>query len=483
MRSTADTTPAVYATPREWLEGKRQFVRILRQLCGSSREDRRNSRVVPAKPDREVLMAALNWREQQHILRECQTGVAGIKLPIDEFAAEHKLDDVEREIVEMLLVAATDLTRDNHGGGLETAEVALLLARGRRESVQDYLPYFLPGSHLMKTVFTREVPFWEPFGSRCLSMNEEVVARLLGVGCEQSGALAKSGHAAEPWHGDIAEFLSNSGVVLGSTALESIKTLWGYVRRLDIIREKWGFGSLHHVSGGACLLFHGPSGTGKTLTARVLCQALGREPLVVSYPDLVSKWVGDTEKNTKAAFAKAAKADKVLVFDEADAVFARRTEVRNSTDRFANGEVNTLLMEVEKFSGIVVLTTNLADVFDTALQRRIKYKVYFGPPDAEARSEIWRKHLPKEAPLAPDVDLGRLAQNFKLTGSQIANAVMSAASLAASRLEADSDTGQITMADFEAAARRESNGYAEIGKNGRMGFCVSGESGDVPVTQ
>ena len=180
---------------------------------------------------------------------------------------------------------------------------------------------------------------------------------------------------------------------------------------------------------------------------------------------------------------EAARTGKVLVFDEADAVFARRTEVQSSCDRLANSEVNTLLMELERFPGIVVLTTNHAGVFDPALERRIKYKVYFGPPDAEARSEIWRKHLPKEAPLAPDVDLGRLAQNFKLTGSQIANAVMSAASLAASRLEADSDTGQITMADFEAAARRESNGYAEIGKNGRMGFCVSGESGDVPVTQ
>ena len=470
MRSTAETTPEVYATPREWLEGKRRFVRILRQLCGSSREDRRQNRGVPAKPDHEVLMAALNWHEEQHLIREVQTGAAGIKLPIDEFAAENKLDDVEREIVEMLLVAATDLTRDNHGGGLQTSEVALLLARGRRESIQDYLPYFLPGSHMMKTIFTREVPFWEPFGSRCLSMNEEVVARLLGVGCEQSGALAKSGHAAEPWHGDIAEFIFNSGVVLGAPALESIRSLWGYVRRRAVIREKWGFGSLPQVSGGVCILFHGPSGTGKTLTARVLCKALGREPLVISYPDLVSKWVGDTEKNTKAAFAKAAKADNVLIFDEADAVFARRTEVRNSTDRFANGEVNTLLMEVEKFPGIVVLTTNLADVFDTALQRRIKHKVYFGPPDAKVRAEIWRKHLPKEAPLASDVDLGRLAGEFKLTGGQIANAVMSAASLAASRLQEDTDPGQIAMADFEAAAQRELSGYAAEGSNSRLGF-------------
>jgi SpoVK/Ycf46/Vps4 family AAA+-type ATPase len=125
---------------------------------------------------------------------------------------------------------------------------------------------------------------------------------------------------------------------------------------------------------------------------------------------------------------------------------------------------------LERFPGIIILTTNHADVFDPALERRIKYKVYFGPPDAQVRTEIWRKHLPKEAPLATDVDLDRLAQEFKLTGGQIANAVLSAASLAASRLKEDADTGQITMADFEAAAQREQNGYAEERIGGRMGF-------------
>jgi len=459
-----------YADARDWLEGKRRFVRMLRRLCGYGPESRRYQREAPAKPDPEVLEAAMDWHDGLHRQRVEMTRLAGIKLPIDKFVTECELDEVEREIVEMLLVAATDLAPHDNCGGLQVSEVADLLARGKRERVQDFLPYFLPGSRLEKAVFTREVPFWEPFGSRCLSMNAEVVCRLLGVECNQAGPRAKLGSAVEPWQGDIADFLASSSVVLDGRTLESIKSIWGSVRREAIIREKWGFGTLKQVPTGVCLLFHGPSGTGKTLTARCLCRALGREPLVVCYPDLISKWVGDTEKNTKSAFSEAARTGKVLVFDEADAVFARRTEVQRSSDRFANGEVDTLLMGLEQFPGIVILTTNYASVLDPALERRIQYKVYFGPPDEKARAEIWRQHLPAAAPLAPDTDLKRLAEEFKLTGGQIANAAMTAASLAASRLKADSDTGQITMADFEAAAQRELKGYAEADTNGKMGF-------------
>ncbi len=462
MRSTADTIPVAYATPREWLEGKRQFVKVLRQLCGGKCDDWRSRRGGPAGPDREVLEAALNWHEDQHELRVAQTHAAGIKLPIDDFAESFELDPVERQVVELLLVAATDLTHEDGLGGLNVSDVVRLLARGREDETQEYLPYFLPGSRLLSAINSRDM-----LGCRRLSLDENIVGVLLGV---ERGPQAEQNAAQLCCDGDIAEFLSRSGVVLDFPALDSMRTLWGYVSHSAVIREKWGFGSLPQASAGICLLFHGPSGTGKTMTARCLCRALDREPLIVSYPDLVSKWVGDTQKNTRAAFSEAARTGKVLVFDEADAVFARRTEVRNSTDRFANSDVNTLLMEVERFPGIVILTTNHADVFDPALERRIKYKVYFGPPDAQVRSEIWRKHLPREAPLATDVDLGRLAQEFKLTGGQIANAVLSAASLAASRLKGDADTGQITMADFEAAAQREQNGYAEDGGSRRMGF-------------
>ncbi len=463
MRGCSETVPVTYETPREWLEGKRRFVQTLRQFCGIKGDDWRPRRGAPSGTDREVLEAALQWHEEQHLVREIQTQAGGIRLPIDDFAESFELDAVEREVVELLLVAATDLTQEDGRSGLKVSEVVQLLARGRQDGVQEYLPYFLPGSRLLSAVKCQD-----GYSSRRLSLDEDIVATLLGVECPRPQAKPKAAQVS--WDGDIAERLSSFGVVLGPPALESIRSLWGYVRRLDVIREKWGFATLSQGSGGVCVLFHGPSGTGKTLTARMLCRALGREPLVISYPELVSKWVGETQKHTKAAFDEAARTGKVLVFDEADAVFARRTEVQSSCDRLANSEVNTLLMELERFPGIVVLTTNHAGVFDPALERRIKYKVYFGPPDAEARSEIWRKHLPKEAPLARDVDLGRLAQEFKLTGGQIANAVMSAASLAASRLKEDTDTGQIMMADFEAAAQREQNGYAEEGNNGRMGF-------------
>ena len=465
MSSKSGNEPEAYAKPREWLEGKRQFVRVLYQLCGLSGNGwRSRRREPPVGLDREVVKAALNWHEEQHELRVVATRAAGIKLPIDDFAAEFELDAVEREIVELMLVAATDLTRDD-GPGLQTVELVQLLTRGRQDKAQEYLPYFLPGSRLHSVVESREM-----LGSRSLSIEEDIVGRLLGVEGGQSGPKFKPVAAAESWDGDITEFLSHSGVVLGHAALESIQTLWGYVRRREVIHDKWGFGLPTQMPSGVCLLLHGPSGTGKTLTARCLCRALGRQPLIVSYPDLVSKWVGDTEKNTKAAFAEASKTGKALIFDEADAIFTRRTQVQTSSDRFANGHVNTLLMELERFPGIVILTTNHASVLDPALERRIQYKVYLGPPDTETRAAIWREHLPEEAPLAPDVDLRRLAEEFGLTGGQIANAVLAAASLAASRLEADSDTGQIAMADFEAAAQRELRGYSEAEKSGRMGF-------------
>jgi len=469
MRSAAETLQP-YADAREWLEGKRRFVRILRQYCGCAYETKRFLRDPSTKPDPDLLVAAMDWHDHEHQQRVALTRQAGTKLPIDEFVAELGLDEVEREIVELLLVTVTDMTGEEIHGGLRTSEIVLLLARGKQDRVQDFLPYFMRGRRLWQAILVQEGPIWEPLPTKFLSMSEDVVYRLLGEGRAPADSQARASDSGGPCRGDIGEFLADSGVVLDGSALESIKSVWGFVRRNAVVREKWGFDTLKHAPPGLCLLFHGPSGTGKTLTARCLCRALGREPLVVSYPDLVSKWVGDTEKNTRAAFAEAARTDKVLVFDEADAVFARRTEVRHSTDRYANGEVDTLLMGLERFAGIVILTTNYAAVLDPALERRIQYKVYFGPPDAKARAEIWRQHLPAAAPLAPDTDLVRLAEGFKLTGGQIANAAMTAASLAASRLEDDSSVGQITMADLEAGARRELQGYREADASAKVGF-------------
>jgi hypothetical protein len=463
MSSKSETVPVAYETPREWLEGKRRFVQILRKFCGGRCEDWRSRRAGSSGTDRELLEAALNWHEEQHEMRVAATRAAGIRLPIDDFVDEFELDEVEREVVELLLVDETDLTHDD-GRGVQVGELVHLLSRGDQEEAQDYLPYFLPGSRLLSAVNNREM-----FGSRRLSLDDDVVGLLVGVRCGKPQPRVRPA-ATESWHGDIGEFFCESGVVLSATALESIRALWGLVRREEVISEQWGFGQLENLPSCLCILFHGPSGTGKTLTARGLCRALGREPLVVSYPDLVSKWVGETEKNTKSVFTEAAKTGKVLVFDEADAVFSQRTEVRHSTDRYANYEVNTLLMELERFPGVVILTTNHADVLDPALERRIRYKVYFEVPDASTRARIWREHLPEQAPLASDVDLDRLAREFELTGGQIANAALNAASLAAARLDEDSAGEEITMTDFQVAALQELSGYMKAAESKRMGF-------------
>jgi hypothetical protein len=460
MKSATESSPKAYATPREWLEGKRRFVEVLRKFCGGGDDCRR--RDAPSGVEREVLQAALSWHEAQHERRVELTREAGTKLPIDDFVAEFELDEVEREVVELVLVVATDLSHDD-GRGLGVAEVVRLLSRGQAGETQRYLDYFLPGSHLASVINCRD-----GYSGKRLSIEDDVVGLLAGVDSQSARQRAKK--AAESWHGDIAEFLAESGVVLGTSTLDSIRPLWGLVRREEIINSKWGFGTLEHVPTGVCVLFHGPSGTGKTLTAKCLCRALGRQPFIVSYPDLLSKWVGDTEKSTKAVFAEATQTGKVLVFDEADAVFAQRTDVRSATDRYANGEVNTLLMELERFPGIVVLTTNHADVFDPALERRIRYKVHFSPPGAAARAAIWREHLPHEAPVAQDADFDRLAAEFELTGGQIANAVMTAASLAASRINGDDDTTEITMTDFRRAAEAEKRGFGSAAGNRPMGF-------------
>ncbi|MEO0078388.1 MAG: ATP-binding protein [candidate division WOR-3 bacterium] len=461
--STAEVAPAAYASTLEWLEGKRRVVDILRQLdgrCGG--EDWRSRRARPV--DREARSVAFLLTKEQHRQRMEATRRAGVTLPIDRFIAEQGLDAVEREVVELLLVAETSLLRREERG-IDVSDIVRLLALDSGRGVQDFLPYFLPGSHLLGVVTVRNA-----FGGKALSISDSMVATLLGMNELVAEDEAVPNATSESGVGDIGGFLFRSGVVLDAPTLEAVRSAWGYIHRIDVIREKWGFGSLRQMSAGLCLLFHGPSGTGKTLTALTLCRALRREPLVVNYAQLVSKWVGETEKHTKAAFAEAAREGKVLVFDECDAVFARRTDVRNSADRFANGEVNVLLMELERFSGIVILTTNHAEVLDPALERRIRHKVHFGPPDAAGRGAMWRVHLPKQAPLADDVDLDRLAEMFKLTGGQIANAVLTAASLAASRLEADSTEGLITMADFEAAVRRELQGCAGTSKGGQLGF-------------
>jgi len=258
-------------------------------------------------------------------------------------------------------------------------------------------------------------------------------------------------------------------VVLPAQVSEQIRYVVDFVANRSLILDEWGFGASHGRTGQCTVLFAGPPGTGKTMTAEAIAAELGKKVLLVCYPEVVSKWVGDTEKNIVALFAEARASDAVLVFDEADAMFHTRVNVTNATDQSFNREVNVLLQEVERFDGVMILTTNRADGLDHALERRIVVRVEFPQPDAEARKLIWERHLPPGAPLADVVDLEALARDHALSGGQIRNAALRAAVSAATR------TGRgraLKQSDLRQAAEQELNGLSGRRRGRKIGLIV-----------
>jgi SpoVK/Ycf46/Vps4 family AAA+-type ATPase len=201
-------------------------------------------------------------------------------------------------------------------------------------------------------------------------------------------------------------------------------------------------------SAGVRVLFTGPSGTGKTLAARRLAAALDKDVYSVDVATVVDKYLGETEKRLDAALSRAEELDVVLLFDEGDALFSTRTDVRTANDRYANLETNFLLQRLETFEGILVVTTNAGERIDAAFRRRIDVVVDFKAPDAAERWEIWRSHLPGGHGVT-DAFVDELAARCALTGGQIRNATLHAALLALD------DGGFVDELHVEEAVRRE----------------------------
>lgn len=197
-------------------------------------------------------------------------------------------------------------------------------------------------------------------------------------------------------------------------------------------------------------LFYGPSGTGKTLSAALLGQRSARDVYRVDLSMVVSKWIGETEKNLARVFDQAEAEGWILFFDEADSLFGKRTDVTQSNDRYANQEVSYILQRVEEFAGIVLLATNLRSNIDAAFARRFQSMIQFEMPTPEARLAIWRNAFPEPGDLAADVDLSELARSVELSGGEIVNAARTA-HLARLRAEAP----QVTAADLRAGIARE----------------------------
>ena len=244
-------------------------------------------------------------------------------------------------------------------------------------------------------------------------------------------------------------------LVLPDDVIDTLRDMIAMVRERAQILERWGYQRHLGLSRGVAGLFSGEPGTGKTMAASVVASELGLELVRIDLSAVVSKYVGETEKNLAKIFDEAQDAHAMLLFDEADSLFGKRTELKTAQDRFANLEVNYILQRMESFDGVSVLTTNAESAIDPALQRRLNFRIRFPEPEIDEREKLWRMLLPPQAGLDTGVDFHALAEKFDMTGGYIKNAVVRAAVVAARAGRG------LTAEDLWTGAHHE---YVEMGK-------------------
>lgn len=252
-------------------------------------------------------------------------------------------------------------------------------------------------------------------------------------------------------------------IVLESDRLRQLQELCDRVRHRRVVLDEWGFGRRLTLGKGIAALFSGPSGTGKTMAAQIIAASLGMDLYRVEIPAVVSKYIGETEKALEQLFREAQGTSVILFFDEADALFGKRSEVKDAHDRYANIEISYLLQAIEQYDGLTILATNLRHNVDDAFVRRLAFAVSFPFPEAPERQRIWERSWPQDVPLAADIDAEFLARQFKLAGGNIRNVTLAAAYAAAA------DGRMVTMAHVVRAVRRE------FQKMGRV--CVEADFG------
>ncbi len=244
-------------------------------------------------------------------------------------------------------------------------------------------------------------------------------------------------------------------IVLPAERLAQLRELCDQVTHRVQVYEGWGFGQKLALGKGLHVLFTGPPGTGKTMAADIIAGTLGLDLYKIDLATIVSKFIGETEKNLARIFAEAETSNAILFFDEADALFGKRTEVHDAHDRYANLEISYLLQRMEVYEGVTILATNLRKNMDEAFMRRMHFIIEFPFPDVAQRRRIWQQIWPVATPRGDDVDLAFLAERVQLAGGNIRNIALAAAFRAAA------DGGVVTMAHLQHAAQRE---YHKMGK-------------------
>lgn len=258
----------------------------------------------------------------------------------------------------------------------------------------------------------------------------QVSAELLYRACQQKishrlGERASRVNAVYTW----------DDLVLEDGPKELLRQACGQVAYRGMVYEQWGFQDKIAYGRGVSLLFAGPPGTGKTMAAQVLARELNLELYKVDLSGVLSKYIGETQKNLREIFDEVKKSRSILFFDEADVLFGKRVDVSDARDISANAQTAYLLQKMEEYDGITILATNLMQNFDDAYKRRMKYIIRFAFPQREQRVLLWEKVFPEQMPLQKDIDIPYLADNFELSGASIKNIALNAAFIAASRQE------------------------------------------------
>ena len=238
-------------------------------------------------------------------------------------------------------------------------------------------------------------------------------------------------------------------LVLPDATIRQLREIAGAVAHRHVVYDDWGLARRLGGGGGLKVLFSGASGTGKTMAASVIARELGLDLFAIDLSGVVSKFIGETEKMLDKIFRAARVGDAILFFDEADALFGKRSQVKDAHDRYANIEVAYLLQQMESHHGVVILASNLSQNMDEAFARRMHYAVEFPLPSESARERLWRGMFPPMLPLAHDVDFGFLAKQFPFSGGEIRNVALSAAFLAAQ------NGGRVTMQHVVRATARQ----------------------------
>lgn len=339
----------------------------------------------------------------------------------------------------------------NHRSILPTGETAQFIIAGddleRRIDVQRILSsdHWFAKKHILWLEPVRE---GEPVMSGRLILDTEIIEQLT------------TGTVSRPRFGiDFpAEYIETGmewdDLVLHPNTMLQIREIENWIKHNDTLLHAWGMKK--KIKPGYRALFYGPPGTGKTLTATLLGKYTGKDVFRIDLSRVVSKYIGETEKNLSRLFDKAENKDWILFFDEADALFGKRTDIRDAHDKYANQEVSYLLQRVESYDGLVILATNQRGNIDDAFVRRFQNIIHFPMPRPEERYEIWRKAFPPQIKIGEEIDWRHVAARFELVGANIMNVTHYCS------LEALADkTGVVELKRLESAIMRE---YIKEGK-------------------